>query len=203
MTRILTTLFFSRQCAIALPVDRYFAAFGTSPGGAVGALPQGRPNPPEGPYAGNGDITLIYTGNVSSASPPAPRGAVVQGWQQWLYLSKNDLWGSDSTSYYPHLSAGRVGILMQPAGAGPTANASVTMYPGNASIVHALTSGGSSVAGATRVLENNAIVTSLTCTSASGSPCALPLLLSDTDANPYQVAQDAGASPDGSLVWWR
>jgi hypothetical protein len=40
------------------------------------------------------------------------------------------------------------------------------MYPGNASIVHALTSGGSSVAGATRVLENNAIVTSLTCTSA-------------------------------------
>jgi hypothetical protein len=169
----------------------------------VGALPQGRPNPPEGPYAGNGDVTLMWTGNASSLSPPPPRGAVVQGWQQWLYLSKNDLWGSDAQTYYPHLSAGRVGIFLQPPGSGPTANATVTMFPANASIVSSLSSGGARVAGATRVLENNAVVTTLTCTSATGSNCALSLLLSDTDANVYRVAQDAGAAPDGSLVWWR
>ena len=189
--------------ALALPVERYSATYGTSPGGDVGPLPQGRPSPPEGPYAGNGDVTLIYSGNASSAAP-APRGKVVQGWQQWLYLSKNDLWGSDSQSYYPHLSAGRVGILLQPPGTGPTANASVTMFPGNASITHALSSsGGGSVVGATRVLENNAVVTTLTCTSPTGAPCPLTLLLSDTDANLYKVGQATGAEPDGSLVWWR
>ena len=32
----------------ARPVDRYFAAYGTAPGGDVAALPQGRPGPPEG-----------------------------------------------------------------------------------------------------------------------------------------------------------
>ena len=190
--------------ALALPVDRYSAAYGTAPGGDVGPLPQGHPSPPEGPYVGNGDISAIYSGNASSAAPPAPRGKVVQGWQQWLYLSKNDLWSSDAHNYYIHLSAGRVGILLQPPGAGPTANASVAMFPGNASITHSLsTSGGAAVVGATRVLENNAIVTTLTCTSQSGGPCALTLLLSDTDANHYGVAQDAGAAPDGSLVWWR
>lgn len=187
----------------SLPIDRYFASYGTTPGGDVGPLPQGRPNPPEGPYAGNGDVTLIYSGNTSSVSPPPSRGEVVQSWQTWLYLSKNDLWSSDSTSYYPHLSAGRVGILLQPSGTGPTTNATVTMYPGNFSIVHDLTSGGNSVLGSTRVLENNAILTTLTCTSASGSPCSLTLLLSDTDGNVYKVAQDTGAAPDGSLVWWR
>ena len=86
------------SACLALPVDRYAATYGTSPGGAVGALPQGRPNPPEGPYAGNGDVTIMLTGNASSLSPPPPRGAVVQSWQQWLYLSKNDMWGSDSVA---------------------------------------------------------------------------------------------------------
>ena len=169
----------------------------------MGPLPQGRPNPPEGPYAGNGDVSLIYSGNTSSASPPPSRGEVIQSWQTWHYLGKNDLWSSDLTKYYPHLSAGRVGILLQPSGTGPTSNATVTMYPGTASIEHTLTSGESSVVGSTRVLENNAILTTLTCTSASGSPCAVTLLLSDTDANFYKVAQDTGAAADGSLVWWR
>ena len=191
------------QALALLPVDRYSAAYGTSPGMNVGALPQGRPNPPEGPYAGNGDVTVMYSGNTSSISPPAPRGELLQNWQQWLYLSKNDMWGSDSQSYYPHLSAGRVGILFEPSGAGPTANATVTMFPGNASIVHSLTSEFASVVGSTRVLENNAVVTTLSCTTLTGTPCALTLLLSDTDANHYNVAQDTGAASDGSLVFWR
>ena len=178
----------------ARPVDRYSAAYGTAPGEA--ALQLGRPSPPDGLYAGNGDVTVMLTGNQSLSSR-AP------GWQQWLWMSKNDMWSSDSTSYYPHLSAGRVGFLLAPPGASATANATATMLPGNASIVHALAGGGASVAAVTRVLENNAIVTTLTCTSASGAPCALTLLLSDTDGNHYGVAQDAGAAPDGSLVWWR
>ena len=200
----MSLLLVAALCAVqARPVDRYAAAYGTAPGGDVGLLPQGRPNPPEGPYAGNGDVTVLYSGNVSSASPPPPRGDAVQSWQQWLYLSKNDMWGSDVASYYPHLSAGRVGFLVSPAGAGPTANASVTMYPGNASIVAALTSGSASVVGTTRVLENNAVVTTLTCTSANGAPCDVTLLLSDTDANLYGMTQATGAAPDGSVVWWR
>ena len=198
--RLLIALLIARTAAA--PVDRYFAAYGTSPTNDVAALPQGRPSPPEGPYAGNGDVTLIFMGNASAAAP-ASRGKVSQGWQTWLWLSKNDMWSSDSTKYYPHLSAGRVGILLAPAGAGATANATVTMFPANASIVHTLSSAAGGVAGRTRVLENNAIATTLTCTSASGAPCALTLLLSDTDANVYRVAEAAGAAPDGSLIWWR
>ena len=126
-------------------------------------------------------------------------------WQQWLYISKNDMWGSDSSAYYPHLSAGRVGVLAVPPGAGAATNGTVAMFPGNASIVHALSSslGGASVVGATRVLENNVVATTLACASGAGGACALTLLLSDTDGNHFRVAQDAGAAPDGSLVWWR
>jgi hypothetical protein len=133
-----------------------------------------------------------------------PHGPAPLSWQQWLYLSKNDMWGSDAQTYYPHLSAGRVGFLVAPNGAGAgAANGSVTMFPGNASIMHTLTSAGGAVLGATRVLENNVVATTLTCVSASGGACAVTLTLSDTDGNHYGVAQDAGAAPDGSLVWWR
>jgi hypothetical protein len=147
----------------------------------------------------------MYTGNAT-AGAPAPRGQVAQSWQSWLYLSKNDMWGSDQHSYYPHLSAGRVGILVVPPSLNATThvNATATMFPGNASISHALSVGDdNTVVGTTTVLENNAILTTLTCTSATGAPCALTLLLSDTDANVYGVAQDTGAAADGSLVWWR
>ena len=113
------------------------------------------------------------------------------------------MWGSDGAAYYPHLSAGRVGILVVPPGAGATANGSVAIFPGNASIVHALSSGGASVVGATRVLENNVVVTTLTCAAEAGGACAVTLLLSDTDSNHFGVAQDAGAAPDGAVVWWR
>lgn len=152
------------------------------------------------PSAGNGDVTVMYSGSSPSS---APRGV---GWQQWLYLSKNDMWGSDSIDYYPHLSAGRVGILVVPVGANASdVNGTVAMYPGNASIVHTLTaaSGGAAVSGTSRVLEHNVVVTSLVCTSASNGTCSMTLLLSDTDANYFNVGQDIGSSPDGTLVWWR
>jgi hypothetical protein len=145
----------------------------------------------------------MFTGG-EPASPHGHDSAL--GWQQWLYLSKNDMWGSDSVSYYPHLSAGRVGLLIIPAGVNASAtnaNGTVTMLPGNASIAHSLAGAGGTVVGSTRVLENNVVATTLVCTSASGAPCAATLLLSDTDGNHFGVAQDAGAAPDGSLVWWR
>jgi hypothetical protein len=88
----------------------------------LAALPQGRPNPPEGPYAGNGDVNVMYTGG-----DPASRHDDALSWQQWLHMSKNDMWGSDAQTYYPHLSAGRVGFLVAPNGAGAgAANGSVT-----------------------------------------------------------------------------
>ena len=48
----------------------------------------------------------MYTGNASASK------ADHLDWQQWLYLSKNDMWGSDQVDYYPHLSAGRIGIMV-------------------------------------------------------------------------------------------
>jgi hypothetical protein len=53
------------------------------------------------------------------------------------------------------------------------------MFPGNASIAHSLTdaTGSSTVAATTRVLENNAVVTTLVCTSKSGAACPVELLL--------------------------
>ena len=188
--------------ASARPVDRYSATWATPTTTKYG-IPVGRPSPPDGPYAGNGDITVMYTGSVPSPSPP-PRTSAV-GWQQWLYLSKNDMWGSDSVDYYPHLSAGRVGVLVVPPGVGSEANGTVSMFPGNSSIIHTLVaaSGGGAVAGSSRVLENGALVTTLVCTSNSSAACSVTILLSDTDANYFNVPQDAGAAPDGTLVWWR
>ena len=108
--------------------------------------------------------------------------------------------------YYPHLSVGRVGILVTPEGAGPSTNGTVSMFPGNASVVSTLTDssdGKTTVTRATRVLENNAIITTFVCTSQAGSTCSATLSLSDTDGNHYGVAQDDGAASDGTSVWWR
>jgi hypothetical protein len=222
--------------AAALPrvVDRYCVAWAYPPGAsALPAPPVGRASPPTGPYAGNGDVSLLISANGTRVG----RNSHALDWQQWIYLSKNDMWGSDRVSYYPHLSAGRVGILVTPPvtslpaqGRGGVAaaeavpspppmgiNASVQMFPGNASIVHVLSdpSGAATVAATTRVLENNAVVTTLTCSvggggersgSGSGSAaamCPLELLLSDTDGNHYGVKQSVGVAADGSLVWWR
>jgi hypothetical protein len=187
------------------PVDRYSASWATPPGENGHALPAGTPNLPDGPYAGNGDVNVMYVGNSSAANAP-PRTST-QGWQQWLYLSKNDLWGSDSGMYYKHLSAGRVGLLAVPGGAAETdtVNGSVTMFPGNASIVHSLVApSGAAVSGSTRVLENNVLAMTLVCTSPpGGGACNVTVRLSDTNANVYGVAQDVGSSPDGTLIWWR
>ncbi len=84
--------------ATARPVDRYSASWATPPGANGHPLPSGVPSPPDGPYAGNGDINVMYCGNASAGDVP-PRTST-QGWQQWLYLSKNDLWGSDEVMYY-------------------------------------------------------------------------------------------------------
>ena len=133
------------------PVDRYAARWSTpASAGAPHGVPAGRPTPPDGPYAGNGDVTVMHAGNASSS-------AGLLSWQQWLYMSKNDFWGGDAQDYYPHLSAGRVGWLVAPPGAGAAAaNVSVAMWPGSATVTHALAGAGGSVVGATRVLENGA-----------------------------------------------
>ena len=201
-------------------VDRYTVTWATpsAPGAPKNAgIPVGAPNPPTGPRVGNGDVTLLYSGNATYTGAGRARHSALD-WQQWLYLSKNDMWGSDRENYYPHLSAGRVGIKVAPPmsdsqiGSGTTAapaatglHGSVTMFPGNASIAHSLTdaTGSSTVAATTRVLENNAVVTTLVCTSKSGAACPVELLLSDTNKNHYKVAQDAGASSGSDLIWWR
>ena len=79
------------------------------------------------------------------------------------------------------------------------------MFPANASILAALTDsvGDVTVTTTTRVLENNAVVPTLVCTSKSGDACPTTLLLSDTDKNLYKLPQAVGASPDNSIVWWR
>lgn len=186
-------------------VDRYSASWAVPPTTDVPhVLNLNEPAFPSGPFAGNGDVSFLYTGNGTNYVKK--HTAAAMDWQQWLYMSKNDLWGSDQKDYYPHLSAGRVGILVTPPGAGAAVNGSVHMFPGNASIVHTLTdsAGGASVAATTRVLENNVIVTTLTCASSTaGGACPATLLLSDTNRNYFGVQQTVGVAPDSTLVWWR
>ena len=114
-TRILTiaTLALSASTsahayARARVVDRYTVTWATPRLlDAPHYIPVNRPSPPTGPYVGNGDVSLLYSGNGTAGNKHAQ---AVLDWQQWLYMSKNDMWGSDQTDYYPHLSAGRVGI---------------------------------------------------------------------------------------------
>ena len=137
-----------------------------------------KPAFPSGPFVGNGDVSFIYAGNGTNYVKKHIDGSM--DWQQWLYMSKNDMWGSDSKSYYPHLSAGRVGLLATHPSSGTVVNGTVHMFPGNASIVHSLidSAGEASVTATTRVLENNVIVTTLVCASKLGSACSATLLLS-------------------------
>ena len=109
----------------------------------------------------------------------------------------------DSASAIPH----SISNVQVPPGAGPVVNGTVVMFPGNASIVHTLVDAAgaseTSVISTTRVLENNAIVTTLMCNSRAGGTCPATLLLSDTNGNHYGVNQTAGAASDKSVLWWR
>jgi len=186
------------------PVDRYSASWAQPASPDVpNELQRNLPTFPDGPFAGNGDVSLILVGNGTTSHKK--HAAKVADWQQWTFLSKNDMWGSDSKDRYPHLSAGRVGFAITPPRVDNVVNASVHMFPGNASIVHTLTdpAGDASVSATTRVLENNVVVTDLVCTSRLGGDCSTVLLLSDTNDNHYGVDQSVGASPAGDLVWWR
>jgi hypothetical protein len=79
-------------------------------------------------------ITTIAIAIIIIINHHTTEGAIMD-WQQWIYMSKNDLWGSDQKDYYPHLSAGLVGFMITPPGANTVVNASVHMFPGNASIM--------------------------------------------------------------------
>ena len=81
-------------------VDRYYVEWATLSGEYPSPLdptqnqiPVGAPKTPTGPYLGNGDVSLIYSGNGSGYVKK--HNAAEMDWQQWLYMSKNDLWGSD------------------------------------------------------------------------------------------------------------
>ena len=90
-------------------VDRYSVEWATRSGENPSPLhpaldnqiPVGAPRTPTGPYLGNGDVSLIYSGNGSGYVKK--HHAAELDWQQWLYMSKNDLWGSDM------VRVGRVG----------------------------------------------------------------------------------------------
>eukprot|EP00038_Savillea_parva_P022918 m.39036 g.39036 ORF g.39036 m.39036 type:complete len:1049 (+) comp5747_c0_seq1:158-3304(+) len=192
-------------------VDRYTVNFATpgDPNGNSHGIPMGTPQPPGGPYAGNGDVNVMYVGNASSHTNGVNGrpGPTALGWAQALWLSKNDMWGSDAQDYYPHLSAGRVRIqFATPPGASASANGTVVMVPGNATLESRLVDAAGSKASlttTTRVLENNAVTTSIVCTSASGAACDVTLVVSDTNNNYYKVDQAVGAASDGTSVWWR
>ena len=113
MTRLALMLPLIQVCA-ARVVDRHVVSWASPARARVPhEIPRGRPNVPFGPFLGNGDVALLYTGaSTQSQLPSAPE----MDWQQWFYLSKNDMWGSDKTlqSDGIHLSAGRLGIRVAP-----------------------------------------------------------------------------------------
>ena len=95
-------------------VDRYYASWAQPVTADVpDRLLLNQPVFPSGPFVGNGDISFLYSGNGTNEIKK--HAAASMDWQQWLYLSKNDMWGSDQKSYYPHLSAGRVGFMIASA----------------------------------------------------------------------------------------
>lgn len=79
---LLAASFFAGGASAARPVDRYSASWATPPTAASPrSVPVGRPSPPDGPYAGNGDVTVMLTFNATS-----PRA--VLDWGASLHLSK-------------------------------------------------------------------------------------------------------------------
>jgi hypothetical protein len=174
------------------------------------SVPVGKhPHPPAGPYLGNGDVVLVYSGNGSEGvHEPLHYGTWLDG-QQWLSLSKNDMWMSDSTSMFTHLSAGRVGVR------GPTHryNGTVQQRIGSGALTHTLRSEAVTLTSETVISEGNVILTSLRCdargaTATSEPPtCAVALSLSDTNSNHFRVGQStgsaSGAGGGGSVIWWR
>ena len=68
------------------PVDRYNVRWSVPAADTGHHVPVGRPTPPAGPYAGNGDVTVMYAANSSGGV----KGTTLD-WQQWLHLSKNDM----------------------------------------------------------------------------------------------------------------
>eukprot|EP00035_Acanthoeca_spectabilis_P023068 m.447466 g.447466 ORF g.447466 m.447466 type:complete len:1040 (+) comp19521_c0_seq1:73-3192(+) len=201
MTGTLLGLSTVRVASSSRVVDRYFAEWVHPPTANVPHTFPMAPEPPGGPYAGNGDVNVMLSGNASSVNARVPS----LGWVQRLSFSKNDMWGSDATDYYPHLSAGKLTISVAPPGASASVNGSVAMFPGNATLVSMLTDQGgkATFSTTTRVLENNAVVTALVCTAQSGGACPVTLVLSDTNGNVYKVPQETGAAADGTSMWWR
>ena len=77
------------------PVDRYSASWAQPITADIPhALQLNVPEFPAGPFVGNGDVSLIYTGNGTAAVKK--HSAASADWLQWIYMSKNDMWGGDS-----------------------------------------------------------------------------------------------------------
>jgi hypothetical protein len=71
-------------------VDRYSASWAQPPTPSVpNHIQLNEPAFPSGPFVGNGDVSFIYAGNGTNYVKKHTDGSM--DWQQWLYMSKNDM----------------------------------------------------------------------------------------------------------------
>lgn len=192
-------------------VDRYPALWGTLPG------------PPgfSSPYTGNGDIGAIYGASRQQSDDPR-RGApfatggastdlsgILTG-EQVTALGKNDFWISEGKDYFGHLSGPWLAFqITEPKGLSfsDSGNNSVTQDLGKAVVTSFLISDDNSttLTSSTVVGEagTNASFTTVVCTRTDGQPCELSITLRDCCGNHAGVTEHAGASPDGSVLFFR
>lgn len=78
------------SAAGARVVDRYSVRWSTpAPPEAPHYIQLNQPSPPSGAFVGNGDVSLLYAGNGTNYVKK--HTAASMDWQQWLYMSKNDM----------------------------------------------------------------------------------------------------------------
>ena len=83
-------LVLAASAAATRVVDRYSVRWSTPASPEVPNYIQlNQPSPPSGAFVGNGDVSLLYAGNGTNYVKK--HVAASMDWQQWFYMSKNDM----------------------------------------------------------------------------------------------------------------
>ena len=100
---VFTFIALCTSCAAMRVVDRYSVRWSTPANAETPNYIQlNQPSPPSGAFVGNGDVSLLYAGNGTNYQKK--HTAASMDWQQWLYISKNDMVRAYSSSVCRYFS---------------------------------------------------------------------------------------------------
>eukprot|EP00756_Hemistasia_phaeocysticola_P003612 Hpha_TRINITY_DN12336_c0_g1::TRINITY_DN12336_c0_g1_i1::g.156056::m.156056 len=178
------------------PVERYTVAF-PQLGSSKQSMNGGAFNTP---FVGNGDVAAALNVDTFRAADNGPPFLPVGS--QSLMFGKSDLWISDSTRYFSHMSAVKLSFD-SPYAAPGLYKASGEQDLGNARVSSRMQGNSSALNASTVIGENNVVLTTLTCDSNSSAPCPIDVTLADTSGNAYKLETSAGYDTKTPTVWWR